>query len=87
MAGGQVGVVLVDITLAEARRAAFKLVGIDKQQWLFRVAQHAAAVRRIVQPGPSSGLPGALMVGRDRGDLRRDVTLRRDALRCGPHEA
>ena len=78
------------VALAEARRAALELLGIHKQQWLFRMAQHAASVRRIVQPRLSLRARAAfraLIVGRDSGDLRRDVTLRRDALRCGPHEA
>ena len=85
LTGRQVGVARVDVFAAEARRLEFELLGVDDQQGVFRVAQRAAAVRRVVEPRLS--FPVRRVFGCDPGDLRRDVTLRRDALHCGPHEA
>ncbi len=87
MAGRQVSVEGVDVLVAEAWRPAFDLLGINNQQRLFRMAQGAAAVRRVVQARlgvVARPRARALVAGRDAGDLRRDVSLRRGAL--GVHE-
>src|SRR6185312_16884392 len=69
------------------RRPPFDLLGVHKQQRVFRVAQPAAAVRRVVEQ--RLGIPGAdtLVFGCDSGDLRGDVSLRRNGLRRGLHES
>ncbi len=67
--------------MAEARCPAFYLLGVNVQQMVLRVAQDAAAVRRVVEPRLRFFHARALVVGRDAGDLRRDS--RWDATRSG----
>ncbi|BCI89333.1 hypothetical protein NIIDMKKI_45390 [Mycobacterium kansasii] len=83
----QVGIERPDIPLAEARGPALDLLGVDGQQGAFGMAQHTAAIRRIVEAGLGLCPAGALVFGCDGVDFRRDVGLGRDALRCGIHEA
>src|SRR5580693_840090 len=73
MAGGEVGIEGVDIPAAEARGPALELVRVDADERGSRMAQLAAAVRRVVQPRLGALFP--VVVSCDAGDLHRYLTL------------
>jgi hypothetical protein len=73
MAGGEVGVDGVDVLATEARGPALDLVRVDADERGSRMAQQAAAVRRVVQPRLGALFP--VVVSRDAGDLHRYLTL------------
>src|ERR1700722_8011784 len=77
MAGGEVGVDGVDVLAAEARGPALNFVRVDADERGSRMAQQAAAVRRVVQPRLGALFP--VVVSRDAGDLHRYLTLRHGA--------
>jgi hypothetical protein len=73
MACGEVGVEGVDVLSAEAWSAVLEFVRVDADERGSRMAQQAAAVRRVVQPRLGALFP--VVVSCDAGDLHRYLTL------------